>query len=156
MIFSYCFAFNKKLGHFWNVINGATTLIDLAYCRMGKRSCKRASLWKARVVKRQGLDNCDHVYVGKCLGSCFKASLRAEVTDYWIIFKQRVHTWYCVCERERESVCVWERVCVKDVQMGAWRRGGETVSKWEIDSVTRKLSPNVYKSCPKMISLEKW
>ena len=26
---------------------------------------------------------------------------------------------------------------------------------WLVGSVTRKISPNVYKSCPKMISLEK-
>ena len=28
--------------------------------------------------------------------------------------------------------------------------------RYSINSVTRKKSPNVYKSCPKIISLEKW
>ena len=58
-----------------------------------------------------------------------------------------------VCKKERERVSKYERkdererFCVKDFV--------ERQQKSEYCSVTRKKSPNVYKSCPKLISLEK-
>ena len=45
---------------------------------------------------------------------------------------------------DRQSSSLWYQ------QENTHRRGSITVS------VTRKKSPNVYKTCPKMISLEKW
>ena len=62
-----------------------------------------------------------------------------------------------LCVGISKEYCLWE----KTLSDFAKRESenfvfGIAYQNWVIASVTSKESPNVYKSCPKMISLEKW
>ena len=63
-----------------------------------------------------------------------------------------------ICEEFVNFYCkfffqTWTISQVGKKEVNVIKRRTESQSR---NSVTRKKSPNVYKSCPKMISLEKW
>ena len=55
--------------------------------------------------------------------------------------------WWCCC---------WERDIDKDKNIDAVEREKEEWERGRASSVSNKKSPNVYKSCPKMILQEKF
>ena len=77
------------------------------------------------------------------------------------------HFWLsAICERTNKTVNILSSIVVVVVDVVVllrspiqlrfeWSRLQEAET-WVSNSVTRKKCSNVYKSCPKMISLEKW